>query len=64
MVIGNLKVKYIKFEMSNFQYRSYITVLKQEEKRSGIDIKRRHKIFKKGQLKKLSPSFYGGVRTI
>jgi len=57
-------VKYVKCEMSNFQYRSYITVLKQEEKRSGINIKRRHKIFKKGQLKSLSPSFYSGVRAI
>lgn len=57
-------VKYVKCEMSNFQYRSYITVLKQEEKRSGVDIKRRHKIFKKGQLKKLSMSFYSGVRAI
>ena len=57
-------VKYVKCEMSNFQYRSYITVLKQEEKRSGITVKRRHKIFKKGQLKKLSQSFYSGTRMI
>lgn len=57
-------VRYVKCEMSNFQYRSYITVLKEDKSKAGLDFKRRHKVFVKGQLKRLPSSFYGGVRMI
>lgn len=57
-------IRYVKCEMSSFQYRSYITVLQKEEKKSGVSIKRRHKVFKYGQIKKLPNNFFIGTRII
>lgn len=57
-------VRYVKCEMSNFQYRSYITVLQKEEKEFGTTIKRKHKAFTDGQIKKLPNNFFIGTRII
>ena len=57
-------IKYVKCEMGNFQYRSYITVLKSEERKMGVKIKRRHKAFTKGKVKTLPNNFYVGTKMI
>lgn len=55
-------IRYIRCEMSDFQFRSYITVLRKEEKKQGI--KRRRKVFKYGQIRKLPNNFFIGTRII
>jgi superfamily II DNA or RNA helicase len=60
----NKIVKYVKCEMSNFQYRSYITVLKNEEKNMGFDDKRRNKIFTEGDIGSMPNNFFIGTRII
>lgn len=57
-------IRYVKCEMSNFQYRSYITVLQKEEKELETIIKRKHKAFTDGQIKKLPNNFFIGTRII
>jgi len=57
-------IKYVKCEMSSFQYRSYITVLQSEEKKLGKSIMRRQKGFQDGQIKQLPNNFFIGTRII
>lgn len=53
-------VRYVKCEMSDFQYKSYLTVMKKEKKA----IKRRYKAFKSGGIQKLPMNFFIGTRII
>lgn len=55
------KIKYIKCEMSEFQYRSYLTVLEKEEKEYGIS---RIHAFRTSDIKNLPNSFLLGSRLI
>jgi SNF2 family DNA or RNA helicase len=57
-------IKYVKCEMSDFQYRSYITVLQKEEKKSGLDKKKIYHVFTKGQIRDLPNNFFIGTRII
>ena len=57
-------VKYVKCEMDDFQYRSYITVLEQEEKNIESPIKRKHRVFTDGQIRSLPNNFFIGTRVI
>lgn len=64
-VFPESNIRYIKCEMSNFQYRSYISVLKQEEKLTGITKKKRRKrVFTKGKILTLPNNFFIGTRLI
>jgi hypothetical protein len=54
------KIKYVKCEMSDFQYRSYLTVLKNE---NNID-KQEFKVFLNGEIKNLPNNFFIGTRII
>lgn len=59
------KIKYVKCEMSEFQYRSYITVLKDEEEKLKINKKnKKYKIFKEGQINEMPNNFFIGTRII
>ena len=58
-------VKYVKSEMSDFQYRSYITVLDCENNNKNMKIiKDRRKLFKDGDILELPNNFYIGTRMI
>lgn len=64
-VFPEASIRYVKCDMSNFQYRSYLTVLKKEERESGISkYKRRKRAFKKGSILKLPNNFFIGTRLI
>lgn len=54
-------IKFVKCKMSNFQYRSYLTVLANEEKG---DSYLRWRSFKEGQIRKLPNNFFIGTRMI
>lgn len=58
-------IKYVKCEMSEFQYRSYITVLSQEEKQhKRYNLIRKYRIFKTGEILNLPNNFFIGTRII
>ncbi|MBA42776.1 MAG: hypothetical protein CMF62_02060 [Magnetococcales bacterium] len=64
-VFPEAKVRYVKCQMSNFQYRSYITVLAGEKKRQGIKkFKEKNQMFKEGTVVKLPNNFFIGTRLI
>lgn len=58
------KIRYVKCVMSSFQYRSYLTVKRKEEKRTKFTIHKRHKVFKYGQIRNLPSNFFIGTRMI
>jgi superfamily II DNA or RNA helicase len=57
------KIQYVKCEMSDFQYRSYLTVLKNEEKENNMHASR-IRAFKYGDVEKLPNNFFIGTRLI
>ncbi len=64
-VFPETTVKYVKCQMSEFQYKSYLTVLQKEE--DGTDdrkIKRRRKGFDDGDINSLPNNFFIGTRII
>ncbi len=65
-VFPTTSIKYVKSVMSDFQYKSYVTVLKKEEDVKNLDNERIKSIraFKKGQLLKLPNDFFIGTRLI
>jgi hypothetical protein len=65
-VFPQTTIKYVKSVMSDFQYKSYVTVLKKEEDINSTDKERIKSIraFKKGQLLKLPNDFFIGTRLI
>ena len=64
-VFPETKIKYVKCEMSDFQYRSYLSVLKSEKKIKKIPrIKSQLKAFKKGEILNLPNNFFIGTRMI
>tara|TARA_Y100000780_G_C13690793_1_gene419472 strand:+ start:1364 stop:3076 length:1713 start_codon:yes stop_codon:yes gene_type:complete len=64
-VFPEATIKYKKCRMSNFQYRSYQTVLAGEKKRQGIKkFKEQASMFKEGNVIKLPNNFFIGTRLI
>lgn len=64
-VFPETKIRYVKCEMSDFQYRSYLTVLQSEFKSSNSkENKKKLKAFKKGNILKLPNNFFIGTRII
>ncbi|AYV78423.1 MAG: SNF2-like helicase [Edafosvirus sp.] len=65
-VFPELIVRYVKCEMSDFQYRAYLTVMKSEDEGKPIKkFKERFKIFKKeGSIQNLPNNFFIGTRII
>lgn len=63
-VFPEKKIKYVKCEMSEFQYRSYLTVLKSEEKNKEQNTMRKYKAFRKGEILSLPNNFFIGTRII
>lgn len=58
-------VKYVKCKMSNFQYRSYLTVQSSENKDKKMKkIKEKRKLFEEGDILNLPNSFFIGTRMI
>ncbi len=57
----DVKIKYVKCNMSDFQYRSYLTVLQSEEKKRGLS---RVRAFRFGDIKQLPNNFFIGTRLI
>jgi len=57
-------IRYVDCEMSNFQYRSYITVLQSEEDKMGVSTKRKNKVFEEGDIKQMTNNFFIGTRVI
>lgn len=55
-------IKYVKCEMSNYQYRSYLTVQRKEQRE--IDKTKIRKAYIKGQIDKLPNNFFIGSRII
>jgi len=56
-------VRYVKCEMSDFQYKSYLTVL-ETEKRKTHKKKKRHRGFRSGSILELPNNFFIGTRMI
>jgi superfamily II DNA or RNA helicase len=64
-VFPETTIRYVNCEMTNFQYRSYLTVLQKEFKTTGANkIKSRLKAFRKGDILKLPNNFFIGTRII
>ncbi len=63
-VFPEKKIRYVKCEMSEFQYRSYLTVLKTEEKNKEHNIMRKYRAFRKGEILSLPNNFFIGTRII
>jgi superfamily II DNA or RNA helicase len=64
-VFPEKKIRYVKCEMSEFQYRSYLTVLEAEEKSNKEHkIMRKYRAFKKGEILTLPNNFFIGTRII
>lgn len=64
-VFPETTIKYVKCEMSNFQYQSYVTVLKKEEKEDQKANRiRTIRAFQKGEILKLPNNFFIGTRLI
>lgn len=57
-------IKYVKCEMSEFQYKSYLTVLESEKNNIKHDRIRTIRVFKKGQILDLPNNFFIGTRLI
>ena len=58
-------IKYVKCEMSEFQYRSYLTVLKKEEDKNKKFVKmKKYRAFKNGEILELPSNFFIGARII
>ncbi len=57
------KIKYVKCQMSDFQYRSYLTVLKSEEDKASSKLSR-IRAFRYGDVKQLPNNFFIGTRLI
>ena len=55
-------VRYVKCEMSDFQYSSYLTVLEKEERK--LKRQKKHTVFRTGDILKLPSNFFIGVRFI
>lgn len=56
-------IKFVKCEMENFQYKSYVTVLNNETNKSGI-MKIKDSVFKEGQIRNMPNNFFIGTRLI
>ena len=63
-VFPETTVKYIKCEMSDFQYQSYITVLKSEQKIKSQEVIRKTRAFRVGEILDLPNNFFIGTRLI
>jgi len=59
-----VQIKYVKCRMQNFQYRSYITVLKKESEKLNLSKTQYYKIFQAGEIKNLPNNFFIGSRII
>lgn len=57
-------IKYVKCEMSEFQYKSYVTVLESEKENKIEDRIRTIRSFRKGQILDLPNNFFIGTRLI
>ena len=57
-------IKYVNCEMSDFQYQSYVTVLKSEEANKAYERIRTIRAFRKGQILNLPNNFFIGTRLI
>lgn len=57
-------IRYVKVEMSPFQYKSYLTVLANENKDNRFEKYKKLKIFNDGEIMELSNSFFVGTRII
>lgn len=63
-VFPESSIRYVKCEMSDFQYRSYLTVLESEAIKMGIKPTRRKKAFQEGEITDLPNNFFIGTRII
>jgi hypothetical protein len=64
-VFPETTIKYVKCEMSEFQYRSYITVESQEAKKFGKQtLMRKYRAFRAGEILELPNNFFIGTRFI
>lgn len=63
-VFPESNIKYVNCVMSDFQHRSYLTVLDNEAKKSGIETTRRKKPFEEGDILELPNNFFIGTRII
>jgi SNF2 family DNA or RNA helicase len=57
-------IKYVKCEMSDFQYQTYVTVLEREKSNKIYDRIRTIRSFRKGQILNLPNNFFIGTRLI
>jgi superfamily II DNA or RNA helicase len=57
-------IKYVKCPMSSFQYKSYLTVLSNEDKEKQFEKLKNHKIFQDGDIIHLPNNFFIGTRII
>lgn len=58
------KIKYVKCEMEEFQYKSYVTVMQNESQNKEQEKMRTMRAFRKGQILKLPNDFFIGARLI
>ena len=58
------KLRYVKVEMSPFQYKSYLTVKANENKNERFESLKKLKIFEDGDILKLPNNFFIGTRMI
>ena len=64
-VFPETTIKYVKCEMSEFQYRSYITVESQEARKFGKQfLMRKYRAFRAGEILELPNNFFIGTRFI
>ncbi|QKF94147.1 SNF2 helicase [Fadolivirus algeromassiliense] len=63
-VFPETTIKYVKCEMSEFQYKSYVTVLESEKENKTEDRIRTIRAFRKGQILDLPNNFFIGTRLI
>lgn len=63
-VFPETSIKYVKCEMSDFQYKSYITVLKKEQSVVNFENLRKTRAFRVGEILNLPNNFFIGTRII
>ncbi|ARF09527.1 SNF2-like helicase [Indivirus ILV1] len=63
-VFPDTKIKYVKCEMEEFQYKSYVTVMQNESQNKEQEKMRTVRAFRKGQILKLPNNFFIGARLI
>lgn len=63
-VFPETTIRYVKCDMNEFQYKSYVTVLRGEQENEEYEKIRTVRAFRKGQILKLPTNFFIGARLI